>query len=180
MGWLEYDISVSPKENMDKIFTVKGEDYEQTVLASCTKGNVYYAAVHQKTKEIDRVLAVVCLYYYSPKRKKGFNFGYKGMDETMGPCKYNYPERYLNMLTEPINEYSRQWREEVRRRIDLRKRLNKLKAGDKIQFESPVETTSGAKVGDTIIIEKRKKYFVHGFYRWPKQWIPENFTIIKD
>jgi len=43
------------------------------------------------------------------------NWGYKGMDESVGPCFYSVPVKWLNKY--PCNiqtEYSREWREEVR------------------------------------------------------------------
>lgn len=179
MGWLYYDIYTSPKQECDRLLNCKNEDCEQTVLASCMKGNIYYAVIKQKTKDIDKNMAIVFLTHYSPKAKNGCNFGYKDMDESMGPCRYDFPEKYLDMLTPTNNELALEWRKAVRERISKNKKLAKLKVGDKIKFRSPVETVSGVKVGDEIIVEKRKRYFIRSYWRWPKQWIPKEFEIIK-
>ena len=179
MGWLCYDIYTSPKQECDRILNYKSENAIQEVLASYMKGNVYYAVVHQKTEKRDCNFAAVFLTYYSPKATNGCNFGYKDMDESMGPCRYDFPEKYLDMLTPTNNELALEWRKAVRERISKNKKLAKLKVGDKIKFRSPVETVSGVGVGDEIIVEKRKRYFIHSYWRWPKHWIPKEFEIIK-
>jgi hypothetical protein len=40
-------------------------------------------------------------------------WGYKDLDETMGPCELNCPISYIERATEPSNEYARQWRKDV-------------------------------------------------------------------
>ena len=46
------------------------------------------------------VVACVCLLGYS---KDYYNFGFKDMDENMGPFNYDCPERILNLLTPTSN-----------------------------------------------------------------------------
>lgn len=41
-------------------------------------------------------------------------WGYKDIDESMGPCEVNCPISYIERATEPVNEYARAWRERVR------------------------------------------------------------------
>ena len=181
MGWLCYDIYTSPKQECDRILNYKGENGIQEVLASYMKGNIYYAVVHQKTEKRDCNFAAVFLTYYSPKARNGYNFGYKDMDETMCPYYYDFPEKYFKLLTPTDNKYAIEWRQRVSENIEAKKNLAKIKYGDKIQFKSPIETTSGVKIGDTIIIEKKKGYFLrNGYWRWPKKWIPAEFEIIKN
>jgi hypothetical protein len=45
----------------------------------------------------------------------GGQHGYKDMDESCGPLFYDCPVQWLDLCSEPINEYSRVWRERVRR-----------------------------------------------------------------
>ena len=55
-----------------------------------------------------QVFVVICLLEYRPKDY--WNFGYKDMDETMGPCYYNCPEKILRILSPTTNEYAIKWR----------------------------------------------------------------------
>lgn len=181
MGWMSYDIWSSPKVECDRILNQKTENYESKVLKSYMKGNVYYAAVSLKTPEEECVYAAVFLTNYSPRATKEFNFAVKEMDETVGPCYYDFPEKYLKLLTPTTSKYALSWREEVARRIESKKKLAKVKKGDKIKFISTCDMTSGAKIGDEIILHKEKRYFMHGnYWKWPKNLIPDNFEIIKE
>lgn len=44
----------------------------------------------------------------------GYGWGYKDLDESVGPCEVNCPLSYLDGLPEPINEWAREWRDRVR------------------------------------------------------------------
>lgn len=183
MGWLCYDIYTSPKKECDRLLNYEDENIIQETLGSCMKGNVYYAAVSRtnKTTNTNIVFAAVFRTFYSPRAKKEPNFGYKDMDETMHPYYYDFPEKYFKLLTPTDNKYAIEWRQRVYKNIEAKKNLAKIKYGDKIQFKSPIETTSGVKIGDTIIIEKKRGYFLrNGYWKWPKKWIPAEFEIIKN
>lgn len=45
---------------------------------------------------------------------KGYGWGYKAMEESMGPCYYSCPLSYLDMVPCPDHEYAVEWREKVR------------------------------------------------------------------
>lgn len=181
MGWMSYDIWSSPKAECDRILNQKTEKYESKVLKSYMKGNVYYAAVSLKTPEEECVYAAVFLTSYSPRATKEFNFAVKEMDETLGPHYYDFPEEYFELLTPTNSEFAIAWRTEVKKRIDLKKKLSKLKKGDKIKFISTCDMASGIKAGDEVIIKKDKRCFMRGsFWRWPKNLIPYEFEIIKE
>ena len=181
MGWSSYDIYTSPKVECDRILNQKTENYESKVIRSYMKGNIYYAAVSLKTQEEECVYAAVFLTYYSPRTKKEFNFSIKEMDETVGPCYYDFPEEYFKLLTPTNSQFAIEWREKVKKAIKHKKNLSKLKNGDKIKFKAICEMTSGVKAGDEVILVKQKKYFLYrNYWRWSKNLIPENFEIIKE
>lgn len=191
MGWYAYDISTSPKEEMDRILTWE-EKEESTgellssnkVLRSCMKGMTYYAAVERYDKGKDsRVIAAVALVNYSPKAKYGkANFAYKLMSEDMGPCRYECPETILDLLTPTDNEYALSWRNLNRDQIKLRKekvkKLKKVKEGQKIRFESMYNYSIGIKTGDIVTLIKRGSDYYYSIYRWKKSQIPYNFEIV--
>lgn len=189
MGWWSYNIYTSPKEECDKCYThtlekngVKGQD---KVLCSCMKGNVYYAVI-ERTWEDDtprEVWAAVAHTNYSPKSKHD-NFAIKEIDETMGPYDLDMPEKYLDMLTEPYNDFAREWREKCRAQIAHKKALNNVPVGKSIKFKSIYDMQSGIKCGDEVILTKRKHgrnrraYWCSSCYKWSEKLIPNEFEIL--
>ena len=142
------------------------------VLAMSVKFTVAYAAVRitykqpRETKPDDFVkplsfvTAFVYLIRHVPKAKDGYTFGYKDMDETVGPCEIDCPLHILNMLTpedelygEGKGEYARKWRASVREYWERRQR-SKLKDGDKIKLSYPLTFGNNAFKEDTFIFRK--------------------------
>lgn len=75
---------------------------------------------------------VVCLSLLRSERWYGY--GSKDIDETMGPNEVNCPLRLINNATEPINDWSKEWREKVREYHRKKRTQNKWKAGDRVQW----------------------------------------------
>jgi len=44
----------------------------------------------------------------------GYGWGYKPISEDMGPCYYDCPKHWLDMIPDPKTGYSTSWREKVR------------------------------------------------------------------
>lgn len=81
-------------------------------LAHCTTGNNLWV-VFERTKPDNTTLKFVCLFMI--QRYGARDWGYKPVDESMGPFYYNCPESYLDMADGgEINESSKEWREQVR------------------------------------------------------------------
>ncbi|MGO7251699.1 hypothetical protein ACCS63_35795, partial [Rhizobium brockwellii] len=82
------------------------------ILDSAIVGmNTYYAAAQVMTDgKGSEIFAVVCLIRWNPRNKDGEHFGYKDMEESMGPCEDDCPERILRLLTSSDNENALQWR----------------------------------------------------------------------
>lgn len=63
-------------------------------------------------------------------------WGYKPMDETMGPHYWSCPLAYLDAATEPANEYAKEWRAKARQwhaaKAAERAHAKTLKVGDRI------------------------------------------------
>src|SRR3546814_2324881 len=77
------------------------------LLKSVWSGGEYYAAVqpYDETGAVEPVLAIVCLVRWNPKSTSGQHFGFKDMDEGMGPCEAKCPASVLDLLGPPRNEY---------------------------------------------------------------------------
>jgi hypothetical protein len=94
----------------------------------------FYAAVERidKTTGEREVWAAVILCNYAPKDR--YNFGWKDMDETMGPCETECPERILKLLTPTESKYAQEWREACWKRIHDKKARPKLEPGVEFDF----------------------------------------------
>jgi len=93
-----------------------------------------------------KIMAYVCLLDYRPKDH--YNFGYKDMDEGMGPNESKCPGCILDILS-PVNElgygencvkYAQEWRNRCYFNL---KSNTKVKDGDKIRFDFPIHFTNG-------------------------------------
>lgn len=66
-----------------------------------------------------------------------WNFGYKDMDETVGPCECDCPKSILDLLTPTDNEIANMWRERCYRRLEDKKHkrsFNDLPYGTRIRY----------------------------------------------
>jgi hypothetical protein len=118
-----------------------GEVAKKVCLKHCYRGNnwtgvlwsvweVTKTLTGEKTK-IDRYIGCDLLRCYAGKE-----WGYKGMDESVGPNYYSCPISYLDM-TPPLenNGYSKKWRKEVRLRAAQYKATFKIKVGDVVELK---------------------------------------------
>ena len=157
MGWTYYNSThlkpngeVDRKKEMDSEF---GNDY--TVLKSVMIGTTYYAAV--KKEATGEVFGYVAL--TSSDKRDGYNFGYKGMDETAGPNESKCPQSILKLLTETDYEYAKEWRERCRRYHQDKKSPNSfanLPLGTKVIWTIPCDRFSGGNKGDRIELVKTR------------------------
>jgi len=68
------------------------------------------------------VIGIVCALQYRPYDY--YNFGYKDMDENMGPYFYNCPKRILELLTPTTSKYAKEWRRRCWRNIKRKEKIN--------------------------------------------------------
>lgn len=89
-------------------------------LKRCFRGNNMWAV--QETKD---GIVFACLYMLrgTPSIKNDpCNWGYKDVDETMGPYQTDFPVSWLSLLSPTDSEYALKWREAVRERGEAMKR----------------------------------------------------------
>lgn len=148
MGWL-YMQSLgrfsSPRAYLDDQFTYERDDVRSTVLRSAlVRMRTYYAAVEQLRVGAPRqVFALVCLVRYNPRARDGYIFGYKDMDETVGPCEAECPRAILDLLTSPANEHAAAWRARCLTAGRARSRSG-LRAGQILVFPEPLIFSDGS------------------------------------
>jgi hypothetical protein len=93
-----------------------------------------------------------------------YNFGYKDMDETMGPCETGASKGLLAMLS-PLQEgeratYAREWRKECAEAVEMKSRGRvALKNGAKVHLAEPVTFADGMKRQDfTVSVQARRNW----------------------
>lgn len=97
MGWTFYhqsDVVSDPQAEIDSLLSWDGSDGSGQVKASAIVGATYFAAVeiYKPASGARYTIAFVVLFERRP-------FGYKIMDETMGPCRYRCPRKILEKLS---------------------------------------------------------------------------------
>jgi len=98
------------------------------------------------------VTALVCLVRYNPRDREGYIFGYKDMDESMGPCEAECPPAILDLLTPTERPYAVAWRERCRAAAARRASKSKLQSGQTIVFAEPIAFTDGATFERMVVV----------------------------
>lgn len=181
MGWTSYCAShykyvngrrvIDRKAECDAYFMEGLNRGHFNVLKSTMVGSTYYAAVQalkrSAGKDVDgnyiyedipvnerKTFAVVFL--TSTDMKDHFNFSYKDMDETCGPCYYDCPKGILDLLSPIDSEWANEWRKKCYERIAEKKNPNTLRnlpVGTTIKVTLPFDTRYHAK-GTEIVLTK--------------------------
>lgn len=153
MGWLFMSAGgmlphKTPKEYLDAQCTYapdpeRGRKTGLEVLKSTVRSNVYYAACRIHGPETDhRVTAIVCLIKWQPAARDDMIFGYKDMDERMGPYNWDCPASILDLLTPTDHQHALEWRAKCRQNLALTTR-RKPSEGDTIILPEPINFSDG-------------------------------------
>ena len=138
--------------------------------ASCACGGWNFSYTGELSKEqiearfrehtesaIRTVFALVCLLSYRPRDE--FNFGFKDMDECMGPYDAECPSRILDLLTNTDNETAGRWRETCRENLDKGKVVSALMPGTVIEFAAGLTFSNGRRVKRLKVVSKKPLVF---------------------
>jgi hypothetical protein len=106
MGWL-WTNKQTKEQGIAELLQpwTHGDGITSKVLAHSLRGRVLWT-VRERS---DGVRWIGC----DLTSTKGGGFGYKSMDESMGPCEVNCPLSYLDMVPDP-GSYATEWRKRVR------------------------------------------------------------------
>lgn len=202
MGWTSYHAehyksngTIDRKAECDAYFLEGLNRGHYEVLKSAMVGSVYYAAVRCLTRYVgkdDNGKAIyedaeglpvwAAVFLTSTNAKDYFNFSYKDMDETMGPCERSCPVSILKLLSPTDSEWANEWRTACYRKAEQKKSptsLSNLPIGSKIQYTR----------GDGEIVELVKCAAAYQFKRpfWyrpetgyyvPARRIPDDYKVI--
>lgn len=147
MGWTSFHFTGTKAEFLQQEF---GNDPSWgTIVDFAIKGNVIYAAVKMGSKHAEREGKIFAMIILISIRKNQYNFSYKDMSESCGPCESNCPKRIISLLS-PLEELysvdsnSYQWAKEWRERCATEKpKTVKVIEGNVIKLETPVKTSYG-------------------------------------
>jgi hypothetical protein len=165
MGWTtcynathyKKDGSVDRRMECDDLLTYEVKDANGVVtkrshvVKSAMVGKVYYAAVQFDRTDGTPPEVWAAVFDTCGKWKDGTIWGYKDMDETVGPYFYDCPESILNLLTPTKYETAQAWRDKCREHL-AQKKLPQIEiAGVNIYYKGGWVCTSDE--------YRRKNYF---------------------
>lgn len=110
----------------------ESDHIKSVTLKSCIRGNVLWTVrelTHKKDGSKDRFIGCDLL-----GKDKGYGWGKKSLEESMGPTDHNCPLSYFDMVPCPKGPYAALWREEVRKYHE--RRSFKIKVGDILVLKS--------------------------------------------
>ena len=161
MGWTWYHATertdsgrVSPSREIRKEMR-RGLGERSIILDDAFVKGVYYAAV--RDNETNEVWALVCK--TGTSTKDYFDFGYKDMDEFMGPYEHDCPDCILDLLTPTDHEWANRWRKKCRERNRKEKSpsaFKNLPDGAKATWIAP-KWLSGFDEGEKLVLRKGKQ-----------------------
>lgn len=203
MGWTSYNVDIKykgrkkyidRKEECDKIFNqdMVGNVGKYEVLRSTVVGSTYYAAV-KKTKfatetELEKSEVFAAVVLTRTNINEHYNFSYKDMDETCGPCYYDCPNVILDLLSPTDNEYANEWRKLCRAKTKEKSSptaLHNLPVGTRIKFIAPCDLKIHNK-GDEVIVWKANKsyrnttHWIDGHFSYPAKIIGDAYEILEE
>jgi hypothetical protein len=167
MGWTYTCETVGrdKKAWLDKRYTRASPNITSTVLKSAMVGTTYYAAVRvEETGNPAFVYGLIVLTDAKRKASDNYTFGWKDMDETMGPYECKAPAAVLDLLTPTTNKNALRWRTDCRLNLatgvrQRRERKSKPAPGDRIRFREPLQFSDGMSLQDfdVTVIKRRSK-----------------------
>ena len=112
MGWT-FERGATRRDAIEYVAAIKSHANPDgstfATLRRCLRGNVVYA-LHESTYVDGRVIRFIGVYLL--QRGHG-GWGWKSMDETMGPYYYDCPASYIKDCTAPVNQTAADWRAAV-------------------------------------------------------------------
>lgn len=176
MGWLFLDGYTRPQiverltgERMTSTGK-NGENWESITHRRCLRGNVLWAIQENIKDGVSQGKFIAC---YLIGCNMG-SWGYKMMDESMGPGYYTCPVSWLDEVDVAPGEFALSWRDKVRRYHEDQKVIRSLKAGERVLLLSGCtpEMVDIASTKPFIGVDPKTKQR----YRIPKRMIDVNAT----
>jgi hypothetical protein len=111
MGWLFSNRWATKNDLVDYLKSPARNGENLELLASTVRGNRHWYVARYRKEEKD--ITFIGLDLMQSGKEDGW--GYKDMDESVGPYYYDCPLKYLDMVGEPVGNAA-EWRAKVRER----------------------------------------------------------------
>jgi hypothetical protein len=171
MGWTwePRPKGLSLKETlMAKATFESGPVKSRALDCAIVKFKTAYLAVEHENREkgTKKIYALVFLLGHDPHSV--YDLGYKDVDEEMGPCEDECPERILDLLTPTEVAYALDWRRRCREKIAARKAARPIKTGRWLRLLEPLGFADGTERDTFYVADAKKRRFVEhpGALRW--------------
>lgn len=139
MGWTFMNSRSFGKQNLiDHLIAPSYWGEEFRVLGHSVVGNHLWAAVEHLTDKGDRIKAGDRFIFLALMQSglPDSGWGYKDLDESMGPCAVDCPLKILELAGTPRTEGAAQWREQVRQQHRKKAETKSLlKPGSVVSYE---------------------------------------------
>jgi hypothetical protein len=162
MGWTcHYTPPRDERAEIERLVTFENEDRAMWPVFTTRKGSVWYLAVEVTPKtdttdsygyEADALGRYVFAAVILTIRNNG-EWCYKDMEESMGPCEAQAPQKLLDLLSPTTKEYALSWRERCRQSAALTGR--KIAHGDTIRLAEPLTFNDGIE-RDTFTVQRER------------------------
>ena len=150
MGWTyHYNIPRNERAEIEALCTFENEDRACRPIRTSQVGTVWYLAVEVQLKDptaetygydVDAMGRYVFGAVILTSRSAG-EWGYKDMDESMGPVEAQAPLALLDLLSPTTKEYALSWRARCRKTAAMRSR--RIAHGDTIVLTEPLMFQDG-------------------------------------
>lgn len=144
------------------------------VLRSSMRGSVYYAAIQ---KEDNTVFGVVVL-----TAQHHGEFGYKVIDETMGPNESRCPMSIIKLLTDIDSQYALNWRERCKKNAEQsHNRVSSFPVGAVVTLNLPSTFTplNGNVTAEKVEKMGKKFWLVNNACRISAKYVNE-FAVLNE
>ena len=150
MGWLYRDEPIDdPIAYLKAKYNYDCDTHTLQTLDGARVRNTVYLAVRSTEKKTGGTFVFAAVILISNTKKSGF--GYKDMDESMGPCQCDCPERIIRRLSPiadiPNPSYTAEWRARVAARHDeqrqRRQRRKSLSVGTIVTLPAATRFAGG-------------------------------------
>lgn len=192
MGWTSYHAThykngkVDRKAECDAYFMEGLNAGWYRLIKSALVGTVYYAAIQhlkrytgREDEDGNRIVEDVpeseretwaAVFLTRTDSRNYFNFSYKDMDETVGPCQADCPQSILKLLSPTDSQWANEWRERCRENAKKKNSPDALK-------NLPIGAVIRYKKADGIATELEKHPPAYQFTR-PFWYCRENNTYV--
>jgi hypothetical protein len=162
MGWTCHSRPLrheTPVQFVTKEFSHEDDGTKTTVLAAAAVRGAIYAAIRHEDKRGGGSYVLCAVILFRNNKRDGFS--YKAMDETMGPCKVDCPDRIMRLLS-PVSEiptpcFAADWRQRVIATRAQRTALASLMPGAHIKLQHPVSFRGGISADRFTLVGHHKR-----------------------